>query len=232
MAGRMMAASMPMIASTHRISISAKPRSAMRSARAAGNVGCSSTAAFLTVRPKRDDFVGSVLARRTIDVAVPPGIVGHDAAPQIRPVPAGRVVAARQRGEAFIGVGITPKIEIIEIERAGKAFDLDFRGLGFGLAEIAEYPRSDQRHDQPDDRDHHENFDQREAGLPATRPAGGGRRIQNISDHLSRLLEINPFALNLTLQSDLTALNQTPALSFCLSMIFSENRVPLLQIML
>src|SRR5260370_29004171 len=114
----MVAASMPMMASTHRISISANPRSAMRSARAAGDVGCRSTAAFLTIGPKRDDFVGSALARRTIDVAVPPGIVGYDAAPQIRPVPARRVVAARQRGEAFVGVGITPKMDIIETEGA------------------------------------------------------------------------------------------------------------------
>src|ERR1700694_853934 len=126
----MMAASIPMMASTHRISISAKPRSPVRSARAAGNVGCGSTAAFLTVRPKRDDFGGRALARRTIDVAVSPGIVGHHAAPQIRPVPARRVVAARQRDKAFVGVGIAPKIEVIEIERAGKALDLDFSGLG------------------------------------------------------------------------------------------------------
>src|SRR6202022_4405806 len=128
--GRMMAASIPMMASTHRISISAKPRSPMCSARAAGNVGCGSTAALLTVRPERDDFVRRALARRTIDVAVSPGIVGHHAAPEIGPVPARRVVAARQCGKAFAGIGIMPEVKIIKIEGAGKAFDLDFRGLG------------------------------------------------------------------------------------------------------
>src|SRR5260370_18240619 len=131
----MMAASKPMMASTHRIAISAKPRSPMGSARAAGNIGCRSTAALLTVRPERDDFVGRALARRTIDIAVSPGIVGHHAAPEIRPVPARRVVATRQCGKAFVGVGITPEVKVIKIERAGKAFDLAFRGLGLGFTD-------------------------------------------------------------------------------------------------
>src|SRR5258705_6582540 len=142
----MMAASKPMIASTHRISISAKPRWPGCSARAAGNVGCRSTAALLTVRPERDDFVRRALARRTIDIVVSPGIVGHYAAAEIRPVPARRVVAARQCAEAFAGVGITSEVKIIKVERAGKAFDLDFRRLGLGLAEIVQHPRPHQRH--------------------------------------------------------------------------------------
>src|SRR6266581_6761774 len=148
----MIAASMPMMASTHSISISAKPRSPRPfSARAAGNVGCCSTAAFLTVGAKGNDFVGRALARRTIDVAVAPRIVGHHTAPQIGPVPARRVVAARERGEAFVGVGVASEAEIIQIERAGKALDLDFAGFLLRLAQIVQYPRSDQRHDQPDD---------------------------------------------------------------------------------
>src|SRR5216684_4114345 len=127
MAGRMIAASMPMMASTQRISINANPLSPPPLlARAAGNVGCRSTAAFLTVGAQGNDFVGRPLARRTIDVAMTPGIVGHQAAPQIRPVPSRRVVASRQRRKAFVGVGIAPEVEIIEIERAGEAFDLDF----------------------------------------------------------------------------------------------------------
>src|SRR3954471_11524790 len=116
----MIAASMPMMASTHSISISAKPRSPRTAlARAAANVGCRSTAAFLTVRAKGNDFVWRALTRRTIDVSVAPGIVGHEAAAQIGSVPAGRVVAARQRREAFVGVGVAPEVEIIKVERAG-----------------------------------------------------------------------------------------------------------------
>src|ERR1700722_20789716 len=129
----MMAASRPMMASTHRISISAKPRLLTRLPRATGDVGCRSTATFLTVGPERDDFVRCMLARRAIDVAVSPGIVRHHAAPQIRPVPARRIVGAGQRGQAFIGSGIAAEIEVIEIEGGGKAFDLDFCGLGLGL---------------------------------------------------------------------------------------------------
>src|SRR5437763_1866108 len=161
----MIAAKSPMIASTQRISISAKPASVPRSARAAGNIGCRSTAAFLTVGAKRDDFKRRALARRAIDIIVAPRIVGHHAAAQIRPVPARCVVAARQRGEPLIGARIASEVEIIEIERAGKTFDLDFCRLGLGLAEIVQHPRPDQRHDQADDGNDHQNFDQREAGL-------------------------------------------------------------------
>src|SRR5258708_16883820 len=114
-----------------------KPRSAPWAAGGGGKVGWRSNAALLTVRPERGDFVGRALARRTIDIAVSPGIVGHHAAPEIGPVPARRVVASRQCGKAFVGIGITPEIKIIKIERAGKAFDLDFCGLGLGFTEIA-----------------------------------------------------------------------------------------------
>src|SRR5258708_28092232 len=136
----MIAASMPMMASTQMISISAKPASPRPvSAGAGGNIGCRSTAALLTVGAKRDDFVGRVLARRAIDVAVAPGIVGHYAAAQIRSIPARCIVAARKRGQPFTAVGIAPEVEIIEIERAGEAFDLDLRCLYLGFAEIIQH---------------------------------------------------------------------------------------------
>src|SRR4051812_38027874 len=115
---------MPMMASTQRISIMAKPRSPRSfSARAADNIGCCTTAAFLTVGAEGNDFVRRALARRTIDVAVAPGIVGHHAATQIGAVPAGGVIAARQRGKAFVGIGETSEVEVIQIERAGKTLD-------------------------------------------------------------------------------------------------------------
>src|ERR1700688_353591 len=123
-----------------------------------------------------------------------PGLVGDNTAPQRRPVPARRIVAAGQRGEAFIAGGITAEIEVVEIERTGKAFDLDFRGLRLGLAEIAEHPRSHQRHDQADDGDDYEDFDQREAGLPPSRPTATSCLDQYVSIHLSRLLAISRVA--------------------------------------
>src|SRR3954464_13053081 len=132
----MIAASRPMIASTHRISISAKPcalkpcalkpcASRRPSARAADDVGCRSTAAFLTVRSERDDIVGRARARRAIDIDVTPGIVRPHPPAQIRPVPAGLIVAARQPGEALIRGRIAAEIEVVEIERARKTLDLD-----------------------------------------------------------------------------------------------------------
>src|SRR4051794_1459570 len=178
----MIPASMPMMASTQRISISAKPASLPTkpapprafSARAAGDISRCSTAALLTVGAEGNDVVGRPLAGRAIDVAVAPGIVGHHAAAQIWAVPARRIVAARQRRQPFTAVRIAPEIEIIEIERAGKTLDLDLGGLRLGLAEIVEDARSDQRHDQADDGDHHEDFDQRETGL---RPLPASRRL-------------------------------------------------------
>src|SRR3954447_19543327 len=105
----------------------------MASARAACDVGCRSTAAFLSVGAERDDLVRRALARRTIDIAMAPRIVRNHAAPQIRSVPARRVVGARQRGETLAGVRISSEVEIIQIERARKTFDLDFCGFGLGL---------------------------------------------------------------------------------------------------
>src|SRR5438270_3918458 len=136
----MIAASSPMMASTHRISISAKPaaplsrgRRAMVLARAASDVAGRSTAAFLSVGAERDDFVGRALARRTIDIAVTPRVVRHHAAAQIGAIPALRVGRPRQRGKALGGARIPPEVEIVEIQRAGKALDLDLGSLGLGF---------------------------------------------------------------------------------------------------
>src|SRR5690349_9149448 len=111
----MIAASRPMIASTHSISISAKPDlehgigpangrtrwRGHRSARAACNISCRSTAAFLPVGAERDDFVGRAFAGRAIDIAVAPWIVRHHAAAQVWAVPALRVGGTRQGSKAL-----------------------------------------------------------------------------------------------------------------------------------
>src|SRR5215210_6611001 len=119
----MIPASMPMMASTQRISINAKPASLLAkpaslvfSARAAGDISRCSTAAFLTVGAEGNDVVGRPLAGRAIDITVAPGIVGHHAAAQIWAIPARPIVAARQRRQPFTAVRIAPEIEIIEIE--------------------------------------------------------------------------------------------------------------------
>jgi hypothetical protein len=76
---------------------------------------------------------------------------------QVRPL--------HQRGQAFGGRGIAAVVEIIQIERTGKALDLDLRRLGFRFAQIVEHPRAYQAHDEPDDRDHDQDLDQRKARL-------------------------------------------------------------------
>ena len=58
--------------------------------------------------------------------------VRHHAAAQIRPVPARRIVAARQSGEALVVIRIAAEIEVIQVERTGKTLDLDLGGLGLG----------------------------------------------------------------------------------------------------
>src|ERR1700754_4028900 len=113
----MMAASRPMIASTQRISISPKPRApATALMRAADDIGCRSTAAFLTVRTEGRDGVWGPLARRAIQIDASPGIVGHHATAQIWPVPARLVVAACQRAKPLVRGRIAAEVEVVEVE--------------------------------------------------------------------------------------------------------------------
>src|SRR5258708_12193678 len=135
-----------------------------------------------------------------------PRIVGNYAASQVRSVPARRVIGACQRGKTLAGIRVSPEVEIIQVERARKTFDLDLGGLGLGLAEIAEHPRSDQRHDQSDDSDDHQDFDQREAGLRL--PAAASCRTQNVSTHFH--LSRTPSHLRLFLSQNRSPLFPTP----------------------
>src|SRR5262245_11456135 len=91
MAGSRIAARSPMIARTQTISSRTTPHSAEprldASARPALNVRRRAGATLLAVRAVRDDVIGAVLAWRSVDVSVPPGIIGNEARAQIRPVP-------------------------------------------------------------------------------------------------------------------------------------------------
>src|SRR5262249_26022060 len=69
------------------------------------------------------------------------------------------------------GGRIAPGIEIEQVERAREALDLDAGGLDLRLGQIVEHARADQGHDQPDDGDHHQDFDEPQAGLASPRPA-------------------------------------------------------------
>jgi len=139
---RMMAASKPMMASTPQDLDQRETRWPACSARAAGNVGCRSTAALLTVRPERDDFVRRALARRTIDISCVPrdrwALRHREDTARSSPARCCRAVNAARPS---LGVGDNARGQDNKIERAGKAFDLDFRRLGLGLAEIVQHPR-------------------------------------------------------------------------------------------
>src|SRR5215831_21046055 len=126
-----MAANKPMIASTQTISSRTTPSSAVtKSARPALNVRRRAGAALLAVRAVRDDVIGAVLAWRSVDVSVPPGIIGNEARAQIRPVPGIDAAGAlRQGGETFARGRIAAGIEIEQVERAREALHLDAGGL-------------------------------------------------------------------------------------------------------
>src|SRR5689334_8033969 len=204
MAGSRMAASSPMIASTATISSRTTPSSpallgayprrrtgdhfagicAKRSALPALNVRRRAGAALLAVRAVRDDVVRSMLAGRAVDVGAAPGVGGNLTGPQVRPVPGVDAAGPRgQRGEAFAGGRIAAGIEIEQVERAREALDLDAGGLDLRHGQIVEHARADQGHDQPDDGDHHQDFDEREAGFPSPRPAA--RPLLTLPYHLS-----------------------------------------------
>ena len=144
MAGRMMAASRPMIASTQTISIRVKPscrelssmqRVSLRLAE------CSQCRQRFQCRPpdRRNR------ARRSRRAHARPGSDRRTSVPTDRSEPRRRSDMARsssgtwslrQRDQAFVGGRIAPEIEVIKVERAGEAFDLDLRGLDLGFAEI------------------------------------------------------------------------------------------------
>src|ERR1700722_3246951 len=104
MNGNNTAASNAMMASTHTISSKVKPRcpgSVILCGRALErDVGRGPAAAFLAIGSIGHDVIRAVLAGRTIQIAVVPGIVGKAAAPQIGTVPganAGRLPDQRPK---------------------------------------------------------------------------------------------------------------------------------------
>src|ERR1700722_7960159 len=161
----------------------------------AGNVGCGSSAALLPIGAKRHDFVRHALTRGSIYIRVSPRIVGNDAAFEIRPVPLQGVSRPlHQPDQTVAGGRITAHVEIVEIESAFEAFDLNPRRLYLRLAEIIEHPGADDRHDQSDDGDDHEYFHEREACLaPAERcasltPCPGASHAVFLSPKLDRVI--------------------------------------------
>src|SRR3954471_7827785 len=161
-AGITMAARIATIASTHTISSSVKPASALP----ARDVLSSARSSLCPVGAVRKNVVSPVLSRRAVHIRVAPRIGRYIAAFQIGPVP--RIDAARplhQRGETLGAVRITAGVEEEEVERARETLDLDACGLDLRLGEIIEHARAKDAHDQRDDRDDHDQLHQRKAAF-------------------------------------------------------------------
>src|SRR5262245_44194238 len=93
------------MARTHTTSMSVNPASAgSPSLCPAGDIGCCTGAAFLSIRAIGQDVVRSVLARRAIKVWPSPWVFGNDVAFQIRSVPAGYAARALHQRPETIGV--------------------------------------------------------------------------------------------------------------------------------
>src|SRR5580704_18947001 len=116
-------------------------RVGLRTRLIARNIGSGSSAALLTIRTERNDLVGRSLDRGPIDVRVSPRIARNDSALQVRTVPLLRTARPRhQRDQAVARSRIAAHVEVIKVERAGEALDLDLRRLDLGLAEIIQDP--------------------------------------------------------------------------------------------
>src|SRR5262245_26402713 len=138
--GRMIAATIDMIATMQTTSTSVKPSSApLASANPTRDICCRSRATFLSIRPVRNHVIRTVLSGRSIDVSIAPRIFGNHAPLQVWTVPR-RDIPGRlhERVEALGRRRIAANIEEIEIQRAGEALDLNLRRLALGLAEVIE----------------------------------------------------------------------------------------------
>src|SRR4051812_365139 len=161
-AGITMAARIATIASTHTISSSVKPASALPTR----DVLSSARSSLCSVGAVRKNVVGPVLSRRAVHIRIAPWIGRHLAALQVGPVP--RIDAAGtlyQRGETFGAVRIAAGVKEEEVKRAREAFDLDARRLDLRLGEVVEDARANDAHDQRDDGDDDEQLHQREAAF-------------------------------------------------------------------
>src|SRR5215211_109644 len=178
-----MAARIARMATMHTISRRVKPSSPEPvSSRPADDIGCRSGSTFLTIRTIGHDIVSAVLPWRAILIRVAPGIVGHDRALQVRSVPGHRAARTlHQRSQPFRARRVTAIIQEVEIERAGKALDLNLGGLRLRLGQVIEHSRTDQTHDQADDGDDHQDLHQGKATFAVARGTAASQTPQACS---------------------------------------------------
>jgi hypothetical protein len=121
--------------------------------------------AGLAVGSEAHDVVFAMLAWRGVLVVPPPRILRNLALGQVRAVPSRRVrrflhqclQAFRSRRQALV-------VEAVEIQRIGKAGDLELGCLGLRAAEVAEHPRRDESGQKTQDDQDDQQLHQGEPG--------------------------------------------------------------------
>src|SRR5262245_50278789 len=118
------------------------------------DVGVLAGAARLTVAPVGEQLELALRPGRAVDV---------------RPAP--RIVRQRlleeglDRRQSFLAGRIAAVLQAVLVERLLEGIDLRSRHLGLGFADLREVARGDVAGEQPDDHDHDQQLEQREAAL-------------------------------------------------------------------
>src|SRR5688572_2771830 len=121
--------------------------------------------ARLAVGPQTEEIVLAMLTRRDVLIILAPGILRDLVLGQVRSIPPRRIgrfchqclQSLRGRRKALI-------VETIEIQRVGKAGDLELCGLGLRAAEVTQHAWSNQSSQQTQNDQDDQQLHQREAG--------------------------------------------------------------------
>src|SRR6516165_2012481 len=113
-----------------------------------------------------EDFVRPViLAGRTIDVSIIPGIARNRPALEVGTVPGDLVRRMNsQRVQPFIRRRVMASIQKIEIERILEALDLNMGRFHLGIGQLTKDTGRDEANEEPDDRQDDQHFHQGETG--------------------------------------------------------------------
>ena len=126
--------------------------------------GCIAAAAGLTILAQGHEIEVAVLAGKSIDIGVAPGIGRHTLG-QIGAVPFGFIGRSRDEGgESLLGHRIVAGIEPVLVERFFQCVNLGARRLDLGLANLSEVLRPHIARQQSDDDHDHQQFEQRKSG--------------------------------------------------------------------
>lgn len=113
-----------------------------------------------------------------IEEGMVPGVGGDGGILEVGSVPVVDAVGlGDEGGKSLIGRGVGADIELVEVEDAGDALDGLFGDLMFGAAQLLEDGGGHHADEQGEDRQDDEEFEQREAGLPAAWIAGFDRQL-------------------------------------------------------